>query len=164
MSGRRAQSDRCAQGQPGATGQTPADGMFTASQRSAEGELDATRERALPARRVRPRPPRADADVGAVFAALADPTRRHVVSLLAQRPTVTASALAEELPISRQAIAKHLAALSEAGLVSASQHGRQMRYALTPQPLAEAMRWIADAGARWDVSLDRLSDAISRER
>ena len=56
--------------------------------------------------------------VGATFAALADPTRRHVIDLLADRDGVTASELARELPITRQAVAKHLATLAEAGLVT----------------------------------------------
>jgi ArsR family transcriptional regulator, cadmium/lead-responsive transcriptional repressor len=95
-------------------------------------------------------------DVGAVFAALADPTRRRVVNVLAERPTVTASALADELPITRQAIAKHLAALANAGLVAAEHEGRETRYRLTPEPLTEAMRWMAAAGAQWDMRLARL--------
>lgn len=103
------------------------------------------------------------APIGAVFAALADPTRRHVVRVLAQRPTVTASALAEELPISRQAVTKHLAALAEAGLVAAAHEGRETRYRLTPEPLAEAMRWMALAGARWDERLARLAQSLAVE-
>ncbi|WP_320670558.1 ArsR/SmtB family transcription factor [Patulibacter defluvii] len=97
-----------------------------------------------------------DAAAGAVFAALADPTRRTVVRALAERPTVTASALAADLPISRQAVAKHLAALADAGLVAARREGRETHYRLTPAPLADAMSWIAGAGARWDDRLERL--------
>jgi DNA-binding transcriptional ArsR family regulator len=99
--------------------------------------------------------------VGAVFAALADPTRRYVISLLAERPTVTASALAAELPISRQAIAKHLSALADAGLVAATHEGRETLYRLTPEPLAHAARWMADAGARWDERLARLGGSLA---
>ncbi|MHB1469234.1 MAG: ArsR/SmtB family transcription factor [Solirubrobacteraceae bacterium] len=102
----------------------------------------------------------AQAPVGAVFAALADPTRRHVVSLLSERPSVTASALAAELPISRQAIAKHLAALVDARLLVAAHHGRETRYRLTPQPLDDAARWLAQTGARWDERLARLGHAL----
>ena len=101
--------------------------------------------------------------VGAVFAALADPTRRRVVRELSQRPTVTASALAAELPISRQAIAKHLGALADAGLVTAAHEGRETRYRLTPEPLNEAMQWMATAGARWDERLARLERRLSRD-
>ena len=79
-------------------------------------------------------------DVGAVFAALADPTRREVVRSLAAQPGLTASSLAGELPMTRQAVAKHLNALSGAGLVQARREGRETRYTLTPAPLADAMR------------------------
>lgn len=98
----------------------------------------------------------ADPAVGAVFAALADPTRRHIVQLLSKQQTVTASGLAEELPISRQAIVKHLRALTDAGLLTRAQQGRETQYRLSPQPLGSAMRWMAAAGARWDDRLARL--------
>jgi ArsR family transcriptional regulator, cadmium/lead-responsive transcriptional repressor len=111
--------------------------------------------------RTAPTEPGLNRPVGAVFAALADPTRRHVVRVLAERPTVTASELAEELPISRQAIAKHLAALAEAQLVAATHEGRETRYRLTPEPLAEAMRWMVAAGARWDERLARLEQSFA---
>src|SRR4051812_50060287 len=87
-------------------------------------------------------------DPGPVFAALADPTRREVVRLLAARPGLTASALAGELPVSRQAIAKHLVQLRDAGLAEAEQSGRETRYRLTPAPMADAMSWMAETGGR----------------
>jgi DNA-binding transcriptional ArsR family regulator len=99
-------------------------------------------------------------DPGPVFAALADPTRREVVRLLAQRRGLTASALAGELPISRQAIAKHLAQLREAGLAAAEPAGRETRYRLTPAPMTDAMAWMASTGARWDARLDRLRNTL----
>ena len=99
--------------------------------------------------------------VGVVFSALSDPTRRRVVEMLSQQPSVTASGLARELPITRQAVAKHLAMLVEAGLVSASHEGRETRYRLTPEPLAGAMRWMAAAGARWDERLARLARGLT---
>ncbi|HEV7941767.1 MAG TPA: metalloregulator ArsR/SmtB family transcription factor [Solirubrobacteraceae bacterium] len=104
------------------------------------------------------------APVGAVFAALADPTRRHVVELLSQQPTVTASGLAQELPISRQAIAKHLRALTQAGLLTCAQEGRETHYRLSPQPLGSAMQWMASAGARWDGRLARLQQELGERR
>jgi DNA-binding transcriptional ArsR family regulator len=102
--------------------------------------------------------PRARDDLfaGAVFAALADPTRRAVVRELSRRPTTTATALAAELPISRQAVTKHLATLAGAGLVATERAGRETRYRLTPDPLDEAMRWMADVGGQWDRRLERL--------
>jgi DNA-binding transcriptional ArsR family regulator len=95
-------------------------------------------------------------DPGPVFAALADPTRREVVRLLSRQPGLTASALASELPVSRQAIAKHLAQLRDAGLAEAEHAGRETRYRLTPEPLAGAMEWMVQAGGRWDTRLERL--------
>jgi DNA-binding transcriptional ArsR family regulator len=100
-------------------------------------------------------------DVGAVFSALADPTRREVVRSLASRPGLTASSLAGELPMTRQAVAKHLNALSGAGLVQARREGRETRYTLTPAPLAEAIDWMASVGAQWDERLARLAQRAS---
>jgi DNA-binding transcriptional ArsR family regulator len=101
--------------------------------------------------------------VDAVFTALSDPTRRRVVELLSERPSVTASGLAQELPITRQAIAKHLTTLVDAGLISAAHEGRETRYRLTPEPLAGAMRWMASAGARWDQRLARLAQRLAEQ-
>ena len=100
-------------------------------------------------------------DVGAVFSALADPTRREVVRSLAAEPGLTASHLAGELPMTRQAVAKHLNALSGAGLVQARREGRETRYTLTPAPLAEAIEWMTEVGAQWDERLARLAHRAS---
>ena len=100
--------------------------------------------------------------LGALFSALADPTRRQVVRSLAREPAVTASGLAGELPMSRQAIAKHLQALERAGLVAPRREGRETRYRLTPEPLTDAIAWMEDVGARWDRSLARLSERARR--
>ena len=99
-----------------------------------------------------------DERAGAVFAALADPTRRAMVRTLRAQPQVTASRLAGELPMTRQAVSKHLGALARAGLVEARREGRETRYTLTPAPLAEAMEWMADAGGFWDRRLERLAE------
>ena len=93
-----------------------------------------------------------------VFGALADPTRREVLRSLAEQPGLTASRLAGELPMTRQAVSKHLHALSGAGLVQARREGRETRYTLTPAPLVDAMGWMADVGAAWDQRLARLAD------
>ena len=94
--------------------------------------------------------------VGPVFSALADPRRRFVVETLARRETATATELAAELPVSRQAVVKHLAALGEAGLVEATREGRESRSRLTPGPLGVAMGWLATVGADWDARLEAL--------
>jgi DNA-binding transcriptional ArsR family regulator len=92
-----------------------------------------------------------------VFFALSDATRREVLRSVAQRPDATASRLAGELPITRQAVAKHLAALQRAGLIQPHRQGRETRYTLTPAPLAEAIDWMTAVGAQWDARLERLS-------
>jgi DNA-binding transcriptional ArsR family regulator len=91
-----------------------------------------------------------------VFSALSDPTRRQVIERLVARGGASATELAEELPVSRQAIAKHLLALNEAGLVTSEQSGRQKRYRLTPQPMGEVVGWMAEVGAEWDARLGAL--------
>lgn len=94
--------------------------------------------------------------VDSVFSALADPSRRFVIETLASRGTATPTELAASLPVTRQAVAKHLGALREAGLVEATRSGRETRYALTPEPLATAVEWIEDVGAVWDERLGAL--------
>ena len=98
-----------------------------------------------------------------VFSALADPTRRAVVRALCAQDEVTASGLASGLPMTRQAVAKHLAALERAGLVEPRRSGRETRYRLTPEPLEEAMAWMADVGGAWDARLGRL-ERLARGR
>jgi DNA-binding transcriptional ArsR family regulator len=100
--------------------------------------------------------------VDSVFGALADPTRRRVVETLAQGGTVTASGLAEQLPITRQAVAKHLSALHGAELVTATRVGRETRYELRPQPLNDAAEWIQTVSAEWDQRLDALRRSLQK--
>ena len=95
-----------------------------------------------------------------LFAALADPTRRHLVERLASGGSASATALAAELPISRQAVAKHLAALREAELVRADRVGRETLYSLDPEPLDAATKWISTVGAEWDGRLAKLKRAL----
>lgn len=99
---------------------------------------------------------RDDEHVGAVFAALADPTRRDVLRRLHGDATVTASTLADELPMTRQAAAKHLRTLADAGLVAGAREGRETRYRAVDGALDDAAAWMAGAGARWDDRLERL--------
>jgi DNA-binding transcriptional ArsR family regulator len=102
--------------------------------------------------------------VDAVFDALADPTRRRVVETLARGGTVTASGLAAQLPITRQAIAKHLSALRGADLVMATRVGRETQYRLRPQPLDEAAHWIQMVSAEWDDRLETLRRSLGKRR
>ena len=103
-------------------------------------------------------------DLGPVFDALADENRRRVLGYLAERETATATELARELPVTRQAVAKHLTALRDAGLVTSSRLGRETRYRLTPEPLAPALEWLLDVGAAWDSRLDALRRHLARPR
>ncbi len=103
-----------------------------------------------------------DRAAGAVFHALSDPTRRQVVQALARHGSLTASAIAADLPVSRQAVTKHLNALRDAGLASATPSGREVRYDLTPAPMAEAVDWITQTGAAWDDRLARLQRSLER--
>ena len=96
-------------------------------------------------------------DPDTVFAALADPTRREVLTrLLAQGPT-SASALAPQFDVSRQAVVKHLGVLEEAGLVTPQRVGREVKYSVQTEPLADAAEWLARTGAAWDRRLARLA-------
>ena len=70
--------------------------------------------------------------------------------------TETATQLAADLPISRQAVVKHLASLTDAGLIDRERAGREVRYRVTPQPLTDAVSWMADVGAQWDTRLATL--------
>jgi DNA-binding transcriptional ArsR family regulator len=92
-----------------------------------------------------------------VFDALADPTRRQVMRRLADGGPASATQLASGLSVTRQAVAKHLAALEEVGLVTGERHGRERRFHLTPAPLSEAVTWMADVGAQWDERLESLN-------
>jgi DNA-binding transcriptional ArsR family regulator len=88
-----------------------------------------------------------------VLAALADPTRWQLLDRLAGREA-TATVLAADLPVTRQAVVKHLGVLERAGLVRAHRQGREMRYVVRAERLDETARWMAAAARRWD---DRLA-------
>ncbi len=93
---------------------------------------------------------------GAVFGALSDPTRRTLLAEIARHPQMTATELAAELPISRQAVLKHLGALADAGLLDRERSGREVHYRVTPEPLSEAVSWMAEIGGEWDQRLAAL--------
>ena len=90
--------------------------------------------------------------LGLVFGALADPSRRQVIGYLSERGTATATELTGELPMTRQAVAKHLATLADAGLVESERLGRETRYRLTA------------AGAEWDDRLGALRSHLERRK
>jgi DNA-binding transcriptional ArsR family regulator len=101
---------------------------------------------------------------GAVFAALADPTRRRLVRILSSDGPQSATRLAERLPISRQGVAKHLSALVAAGLASTERRGREVVYELTPEPFEQAAAWMEEIGAEWDRRLERLRRLLEDPR
>ena len=98
-----------------------------------------------------------------VFSALSDPSRRRLLETLAGRESASLTELAAQLPVTRQAVSKHLTTLGEAGLVESSRAGRETRYRITPQPLGDALAWMERIGGRWDARLVRLSDHLARD-
>lgn len=99
-------------------------------------------------------------DPASVFTALSDPTRREVIRRLSASGPSTLGELSADLPVSRQAVSKHLSVLEESGLVATVGESRRRRYRLTPRPLADAMDWIVDVGAGWDERLDALREHV----
>jgi DNA-binding transcriptional ArsR family regulator len=98
-----------------------------------------------------------------VFAALADPTRRTILAALASGGPATATDLAGQLPITRQAIAKHLALLMVAGLVTAEPgERRRVRYRLRSAPMQVAQQFLAALARDWDSTLGALTDHLDR--
>jgi DNA-binding transcriptional ArsR family regulator len=97
-----------------------------------------------------------------LFAALADPTRWRVLTLLAERGEGTATTLAGELPVSRVAVVKHLAVLDRAGLVEGRRRGREVRYTVRPGRLSATAAQLAAIASQWDARLaaiKRLAEA-----
>jgi len=97
----------------------------------------------------------------AVFSALADPTRRGVLAALAASGPATATDLAAHLPITRQAIAKHLNLLVEAGLITpVPGERRRIRYRLRSEPMITAQQFLAALAHEWDSRLRNLADHL----
>ncbi len=101
--------------------------------------------------------------LGPVFAALADPTRRRMLDAMLLQGSTSVPDLTADLPISRQAIAKHMATLGQARLVQRVDRqpaGREVRYQLRPGALHEASAWLAQADAAWEQRLGRLKQVV----
>lgn len=104
--------------------------------------------------------------VDGVFEALADPTRRQLLALLGATGEMTATTLAERLPVSRQAIVKHLAVLADAGLVSGTRVGREVRYSVRPAALNNTSAWMSALAVDWErrlASIKQMAEAAERE-
>jgi DNA-binding transcriptional ArsR family regulator len=97
-----------------------------------------------------------------LFGTLADPTRRALLARLVHDGPDTATRLAVEFPLTRQAVVKHLQALAEAGLVRSERVGREVRYSASTEQLADAVAWLLDTGGKWDRRLERLRERALR--
>ena len=101
-----------------------------------------------------------------LWAAVADPTRRKLLDVLLARGEATATALATELPVTRQAVSKHLAVLDRVGLVERRQRGREVRYAVRPERLDAAAESMARVATEWDqrlAAIKRLAESVTAE-
>jgi DNA-binding transcriptional ArsR family regulator len=96
-----------------------------------------------------------------LFGALADPTRRGLLERLIHEGPRTATQLAAGSAVSRQAIVKHLQALTNVGLVAAERSGREVRYRATTEPLATVVDWLRGASAAWDRRAERLRRQVT---
>ena len=104
-----------------------------------------------------------DSQTHLVFVALADPTRRLLFQQLCEEGSGTATSFAARLPMTRQAVTKHLATLAEAGLVTVHEEGRERRYVPQPESLQAVTTWIAAVEARWDQRLAALRSYLLDE-
>ena len=98
-------------------------------------------------------------DVDQVFAALADPTRRQLLELLGGQAAASATALAGQLPVSRQAVVKHLAVLEQSDLVTRRRDGREVVFTVRPERLAATASWMTSVAASWQERLQLLKQA-----
>ncbi len=99
-----------------------------------------------------------------VYAARADPTRRWMIRRMAGGDVMTPTRFAAELPISRQAVSKHLSVLEASRLVRTEAVGRERRYQLDPKPLREAEAFIREIEQAWDQRLDALGRYLAGEK
>lgn len=98
-----------------------------------------------------------------VLAALADPTRQQLLDVLVDAHRASATALADRLPVSRQAVTKHLQILENAGLVEGVRVGREVLFEVRADPLDTSARWLADLAATWDRRLEELKHRAEAE-
>ena len=101
----------------------------------------------------------------ALWSAVGDPTRRRMLDLLLTGGAGTATSLSEQLPVTRQAVAKHLGVLDRVGLVHATPFGREKRYEVDDEQFGRAVDQLAAVGAAWDARLNRIkriAEAIQR--
>lgn len=102
-----------------------------------------------------------------LWSAVGDPIRRRLLDLLLSEGAATATSLSDHLPVTRQAVAKHLAVLDRAGLVHAQTAGREKQFRVDETQLARAVAQLADVGATWDARLrriKRIAETIEKNR
>jgi DNA-binding transcriptional ArsR family regulator len=110
--------------------------------------------------------PAALAEDDALWAAVADPTRRRVLDALLEHGEASTTTLAQELPVTRQAVAKHLVVLNRVGLVAGQRHGREVRYAVRLARLDDAAEAMTRVAAQWDrrlARIKRLAESLQAE-
>ena len=100
--------------------------------------------------------PAPSVETEALVAAVTEPTRRQMLDLLLERGESTATVLADSLPISRQAVSKHLAVFTRVGLVESEKSGRELRYRLNVERLDQAAQSLGELAAAWDRRLLRI--------
>ena len=102
-----------------------------------------------------------------LWSAIGDPTRRRLLDLLLSAGDGTATSLGQQLPVSRQAVAKHLSVLDRVGLVRATPAGREKRYRVDDEQLARAVAQLSSVGSAWDARLQRIkriAEAVQRSQ
>jgi DNA-binding transcriptional ArsR family regulator len=99
-----------------------------------------------------------------MFVALADPTRRNILELLATSGELTATAIYEHFPVSPQAVSQHLKVLREANLVEMEKHAQKRLYRLNPQTLSQFEAWVQQMQQRWSERFDALDAVLEREK
>jgi DNA-binding transcriptional ArsR family regulator len=99
-----------------------------------------------------------------MFVALADPTRRNILELLASSGELSATAICEQFPVSPQAISQHLKILREANLVDMEKRAQKRLYRLNPQTLSQFEAWVQQTRQRWSESFEALDVVLEAEK
>ncbi|HLH69841.1 MAG TPA: metalloregulator ArsR/SmtB family transcription factor [Candidatus Dormibacteraeota bacterium] len=106
-------------------------------------------------------------DDEAMWSAIAEPSRRQILDMLLTRGEATPTSLAAELPLTRQAVAKHLNVLSRTGMVESARHGREVRYRVRPEQIDAAAAALAKVAARWEkrlATIKAMAEAAHRSQ
>ena len=99
-----------------------------------------------------------------VYGAIADPTRRAILAMLADGDEVNVGFLAEQFPISLNGVSKHIKVLERAGLVERTVQGREHRLRIRPEPLRDAVQWLEHYRGFWETRLDALDELLVKKK